>query len=465
MYTVTVTNAQGCTGSGDFNLSIPTVPIVDITGDNSFCENTSADLAATSGFNIYNWSDGQNGQSISVISSATYTVTVTDGFGCTSTDNFTVSELPAPQPVVVGPTSICEGATATFTTTNSFPAYSWSNGQTTPDITVSIANTYTVTVTAANGCTGTAAQTLNTIAAPNPGITEAVFNCDNQLILNAGAGFSSYNWSNGSNSASISVTTSGAYLVTVTNAQGCTGTAVITASIPPIPAVAITGNSSFCQNTSTTLTATAGFTSYLWSSGQTGSTLSTTTAGTYSVTATDAFGCTATNTLLLNAITTPQPIITGPTVICTNSTGTLALNSPFSQYNWSTGAITATITVNSANTYAVTVTDANGCTGTATQGVATANSLSPNIIQLPYTCNGALTLNAGTGFTTYLWSGGQNTATLNVTNSGNYAVTVTDATGCTGTANLAVTVPTVPQVAIAGNSSFCQNTTTTLTAT
>ncbi len=463
-YTVTVTNTQGCSATDNFDVNIPTPPAVSILGDNTFCAGTSADLEATAGFSNYSWSNGQNVSSINVTVGGTFSVTVTDGFGCTATSNFSVNQLPAPQPVVTGVSSVCDGLSATFNTSNNFPAYSWSTGETSPSISLNTGGIYTVTVTAANGCTGTDSQNLSITAAPSPTITEGSYNCDDQISINAGAGFSAYNWSNGGSSATITVNISDNYTVTVTNAQGCTGTDTYTAIIPAPPSVVISGNNTICVGSSSTLSATTLADQYLWSNNSTNPTIDVSLPGNYSVTVTDGLGCTASTSFGVSALATPTTNISGPSQICATGSATFSVPGTFSAFNWSNGATTPTITVNAANTYAVTVTAANGCTNTDTQVLIIDNSLQPQITELPYTCNGQITLDAGSGFSNYQWAAGEMTQSITVSNTGTYTVTVSDAGGCTGTAVVAATLPTAPVVDINGTSNICSGAFSTLSA-
>jgi gliding motility-associated-like protein len=464
-YTVTVTNAQGCTGTDSYAASIPSPPLVTISGDNSICLGDLSTLTASGGLVNYSWSIGQNGQSINVGTAGNFTVTATDAFGCTDTDVFNLGVLPAPSPTINGVASICSGTNTTFSVSAPFVSYVWSTTETTSSIAVGSAGAYTVTVTAVNGCTGTDTQTLGLIPAPAPNITQAPYQCDDQLVLNAGNGFNSYSWTGGGNSANITVTTSGDYTVTVTNAQGCTGTDTQTASIPAQPSVTISGANQLCTGASTTLSATAGLNSYVWSNSQFTQNITVNASGNFTVTATDAFGCTATDQFSIVGLTNPVAIITGPSSICGGSNATFSLNGSFSAYAWSTGENTPTIVVNSEDDYTVTVTAANGCTGTDVQSLIISNSLSPQVVEQPYACNGQYTLDAGAGFTNYTWSGGQGSQTITVNAPGDYSVTVSDGGGCTGTAVTTVSIPQPPSVSISGQNLICQGTSTDLDAT
>ncbi len=467
-YTVTVTNGQGCTGTDTQFVTIPDAPNVTISGTTTFCTGSNTTLNATTGFNDYDWSNsGSTGSNLTVTLAGTYTVTVTDGFGCTDVSSAVVTSLLSPSPNISGPGQFCDGTSVTLSVANGpFTDFDWNNGSNSPTITVSNGGTYTVTVTATNGCTGTSVENLTEIIAPIPNLTQATYACNNTAVLNSNLGFSSYQWSNGATSGtSISVNTEGEYTVTVTNAQGCTGTNSIIAEIPPEPLVDISGSASICQGNTTTLVATTGFSQYAWSNGDLDESITINQSGTYFVTITDNFGCTAENSKSVNVLPNPNPQITGSSSICPGSNTVLGVSGTFNSYLWSNGSTNANITVNTPDTYEVVVTATNGCTGTDDVVVVVSNSLNINVSELPYACNGQITLDAGTGFNTYIWSNGATTSNISVAQNNTYTVTVTDSGSCTGTAAQTITIPTLPQVIITGPGSVCAGTEATLVAT
>jgi hypothetical protein len=464
-YTVTVTDATGCTGVDVVAVTIPDPPVAAISGNLVFCENAATTLAATPGFVNYLWNTGDATPDIVVNATGNYDVTVTDAFGCTAVALASATAQPLPTPQINGPASICTNSVGTLTVAGSFAAYAWSTAETTPGITVNVAGDYSVTVTDQFGCTGSTAQTVAVVTNLEPAISALPYGCNGQITLDAGTGFTTYTWSNGQTIPTVSVNTAGDYTVTVTDATGCTGVDVVAVTIPDPPVAAISGNLVFCENAATTLAATPGFVNYLWNTGDATPDIVVNATGNYDVTVTDAFGCTAVALASATAQPLPTPQINGPAAICTNSVGTLTVAGNFAAYAWSTAETTPGITVNVAGDYSVTVTDQFGCTGSTAQTVAVVTNLEPAISALPYGCNGQITLDAGTGFTTYTWSNGQTIPTVSVNTAGDYTVTVTDATGCTGVDVVAVTIPDPPVAAISGNFAFCENTATTLAAT
>jgi len=221
----------------------------------------------------------------------------------------------------------------------------------------------------------------------------------------------------------------------------------------------ISGATSFCAGGSTTLTASAGV-SYLWSDNSTGSTLTVNSAGTYSVTITDANGCTsfASVNVIQNTLPT-APVISasGATTFCNG--GSVILTSDYSSGNtWSNGATTNSITATTSGSYSVTYTDGNGCSATSAVTSVTVNSSSVSITGATAFCTGGsttLTASATPAATDYAWtlngSPLATTSSITASTAGVYAVVTTDANGCTASASQTVNAVDFPTVSISSN--------------
>ncbi len=194
----------------------------------------------------------------------------------------------------------------------------------------------------------------------------------------------------------------------------------------------ITGPTSVCGN-SVTLTASGG-NSYAWTGGATTAAATFSASGTYTVTVTSGGGSTATASQTVTINPAPTATISGATTGCASVVLTA---SGGNSYAWTGGATTAAATFSASGTYIVTVTDANGCTATASETV-TVNAFSPAISGGTTGCDN-LTLTASGGIS-YEWSNGSSTAATNFTESGTYIVTVTAASGCTGTVSQTITI-------------------------
>jgi hypothetical protein len=464
-YTVTVTLSGGCSGSGSKVVTVNALPTTAVTGAASFCAGASSILDAGAGFTSYAWSNSTSAQTATVTAAGTYTVTVTNAAGCTTTANRTVSVNALPSPTVAGTAVVCAGSSSTLDAGAGYSSYAWSSGATSQTLSASAAGTYTVTVTNAAGCSATASKVVTISALPTTAIIgTAAFCAGSTATLNGGSGFSSYAWSNGANGQIQIVSTGGTYTVTVTNAAGCTGSASRAITANPLPTPAITG-ANICQGSATTIDAGTGYASYSWNTGAATQTLSVTAASTYTVTVTSAAGCSASATRVVTVGTLPTTTVTGNASFCSGSSTTLDAGAGFASYAWSNAATTQTSTVTAAGTYTVTITNANGCTATASKVVTLNANPVANITGAASFCAGANTvLDAGTGFTSYAWTGGAATQTLSVTAAGTYAVTVTNALGCTAVASRGIVVNALPVTAISGASSFCTGSSAILTA-
>ncbi|QOW11665.1 T9SS type A sorting domain-containing protein [Kaistella flava (ex Peng et al. 2021)] len=444
-YTVTTTNAAGCTSTCSKTVTVSSLPVCTITGDSVICQGQSTQLCAPAGFTKYLWSTGATTSCITVSTADTYTVTTTNAAGCTSTGSKTVTVSALPVCTITGNSVICQGQSTQLCAPAGFTKYLWSTGATTSCITVSTAGTYTVTTTNAAGCTSTCSKTVTVSALPVCTITGDSVICQGQSTqLCAPAGFTKYLWSTGATTSCITVSTAGTYTVTTTNAAGCTSTCSKTVTVSSLPVCTITGNSVICQGQSTQLCAPAGFTKYLWSTGATTSCITVSTAGTYTVTTTNAAGCTSTGSKTVTVSALPVCTITGNSVICQGQSTQLCAPAGFTKYLWSTGATTSCITVSTAGTYTVTTTNAAGCTSTCSKTVTVSSLPVCTITGDSVICQGQSTqLCAPAGFTKYLWSTGATTSCITVSTAGTYTVTTTNAAGCTSTGSKTVTVTKV----------------------
>jgi len=508
-YSVTASTSNGCSGSASVTVVQNEASDVIISGNTVICSGIGTSLTASSGTD-YLWSTGETTQSINVNNPGVYSVTVTNNNGCSNSATQTVSLME--QPTILGNNHICSGQSTTLSASGS-GSYAWSNGASTLFITVNTPGNYTVTVTLPNGCSSSASVNVSVGTTPTPTILGNTTLCQGETTTLTANGGTSYVWSNASTGNNISVSQSGVYTVTATNAEGCSNTANVTVTVNPLPNVNISGNSSFCQGDNVTLTAT-GANTYVWSNASTNASITVSNAGNYTVTGTDDNGCSniATKTVSVNPtyniplthsicqgesynfygqnLTTagtythtlqtvngcdsvltltlavknlPTPSITGNTTLCEGETTTLIANGGTS-YLWSNASTSNSISVSQSGIYTVTATNAEGCSATANVTV-TVNSLPTVTISGNSTiCQGSSTTLTATGANTYSWSTGENTASVSINAFGIYTVTGTSAEGCSNTANVTVLVSQLPVITITGETNICAGESTTLTA-
>ncbi|MBK9458426.1 MAG: cadherin-like domain-containing protein [Sphingobacteriales bacterium] len=434
-YTLTINTADGCTATTSFTFNVPQNSIsLTLPGSVSGC--SSATINAGAGYASYQWSNGASTSSINVTQSGTYTVTVTDANGCSGTAQ-TYANIGAgsiAQPNLGDNVSTCAN-NYTLNAGAGYSSYQWSTGATWQNITVNQSGTYTVTVTNASGCTATDAVYVSLGSNISLNLGNDVSTCSNSYNINAGAGYSSYQWSNGATTSNINVTQSGNYSVTVTNASGCTATDVVYVGLGSGGTSLNLGNDvSTCSNSYTINAGAAN--GYQWSTGANSSTIIVTQNGTYTVTVTYSGGCTATDAINVTLGTGGATISLGNDVNTCNSNYTLNAGTGYTNYQWSNGATTSNINVTQSGTYTVTVTTANGCTATdainVTLGTGGTNvDLGDAIINLCNDNSYYLSPTNGVSYAAVVWSTWATSYGISVNQSGTYTVTVTDANGCT----------------------------------
>ncbi len=464
-YSVDITDANGCIIIDSVNIgNAPAIVItlvrvsVRCNGGNDGGVNSTVQ-GGTSPY-TYNWSNGATTDNISGVVAGVYDVTVTDANGCTGTTSTTVTQ-PTPLSAVVNAVDVtCNGFTdgeITVNATGSTPPYSytWSTGDSTQSVFNLGLGSYGVTVTDANGCQASKSGTIGEPAAVS--ITGVVthLNCYGDLSgaidisATSGSGFT-FLWSNGSNSQDLSGIAGGTYSVTAVNSSGCSGSATFTVNEPPLLTISMTGTNVSCNSGndgSAAVTASGGTPpySYAWGGGQTTSSISNLSAATYDVTVTDANGCNATGSTTISEPSTLSLTLNVTDISCNglsdgSISATVSGGTATFSFVWNTGATAQTISGLTSGSYSCTITDANGCTASASGTVQMPSALSITSLTSDVTCDsnadGAidLTVTGGTGAYSFSWSNGATTEDLSGLLAGTYMVTATDANGCTATA-------------------------------
>jgi hypothetical protein len=267
------------------------------------------------------------------------------------------------------------------------------------------------------------------------------------LTLDAGNAGSTYLWSTSGTSQTISISAASNYSVTVTDGFGCIGKDTIVVTTGTLPQNNLLDTVKVCDGSMATLDAGNAGAIYSWNTSATSQSISTNTAGTYSVLITNPGGCTLTSTTQVVLLPLPIVDLGADTVLCTGTSISLDAGNAGSGYTWSNNATTQSITVSSAGDYSVTVTGLNNCTASDTIQIAP-GALPQNM--LPATldlCDGDTTsLDAGNAGSTYSWSNNATSQSIQVTAGGNYSVTVTNTTGCVLNATTAVTLRPLPLI-------------------
>lgn len=506
-YTVTITNAGGCTASFSHTITQPAAMTVSNSFSQPTCTlNSTITLTpgggGTSSPYTFNWtrtspsgSGTGSGTSISNLTYGVYAITVTSSIGCTATTSATLVQPlpPAVSGFITDATcfggnngainQLLNGGTAPFT-------YIWTGGATTANRSALTAGSYSVTVTDGKSCT--AARTY-TVAQPTqisvtPTVTQpgCITKGSIGIVLSGGNGPYSTDWSDvpGTiNSVSRTDLIADTYNLTVTDSRGCTNTYNTTLTAPTCAPALQVCVSNIPETFSTTADPTV--TNYTWTvpsgaviiSGQGTTSIRVNWSGVspgsseICVSTSNSCGpglqyCRPVNTKgITPVITSSSPCIGSDLVLFASGGNLFSWAGPNGFLSTSANPIIHNATSIHAGLYQVTVTDADGCQSTGSVNVTVSDAPMTTIQSYNATCgasNGFIDMSvySGTMPFAYTWSNGTTTQDNYALGRGNYIVTVTDANGCMNTASASVGEVNGPNVVLTGMNVLCHGTST-----
>lgn len=479
-YSVTVTDSKNCSNTAPANIIQPPAVNLNPTITNVVCSggSTGSIVLNPTGGEIpfsYLWTPGgETNSSIQNLPLGTYSVAVTDGNGCQTSANYTITQQPVSITLTPTPVSCYGGTNGSITAlvSGGTPNYSYSwtpGGATTNAITNLLSGTYTLSITDSKGCN---AQESVSVAQPDTitaSVTTSSKTCatinNGTATVNVIGGTPGYSfiWQQGlQTTQTISNLGLGTYAVTITDANNCSKTT--TGTVNQIPPLSISFNKndvSTCygaSNGSATAIVTGGTPSYnyLWTPGNfTTQSINNLAAGTYFLTVTDSSGCTETSSVI---VTQPNPIsliITSTNESCNHlNDGTAIANTyggtPSYSYVWQPGSFTGNSLSNlSAGTYTVTSTDLKGCSAIKDVTISEPAPLTLSFTsQTNVSCfggsNGIAFSNVSGGNPNYSYSwapGGATTANRNNLSAGTYTLAIVDTKGCSISNTITITAP------------------------
>ncbi|GAB5554783.1 MAG: hypothetical protein Sapg2KO_43740 [Saprospiraceae bacterium] len=430
---ILTSSLNGCTFQDTVMINLNPVPTVDLGPDQTLCDGQTTLLNAGNPGATFSWSDGSTAATLAVDSAGTYAVTVTLGT-CTDTDTITINYNPVPVFELGQDQDICEGSSATLDGTSTLAGvnYTWEDGSTSPVRMVSITGAY-VLEASLNGCFF--ADTVNVNVNPLPivdlGLAPNLCEGDTFQLdaVNPGA---SYEWNDGSTNRTLNVTTAGTYSVQV-NANNCIGRDTINLTFAPLPIFDLGMDQTSCAGDSIVLDGTSALagTGYQWSDdgGNINPIRTIRTSGTYILRA-RAGTCLFEDEVTVTLIDLGEVDLGADQTICEGSSTTLTTNTTASGFVWQDGSTNQSLTVNTAGTYWIEVTEGI-CSARDSVEIMVNPVPQVNLGPDQTLCVGeTAVLDAGPNADVYFWQNGSTNQTLTVNNSGTYSVEI-EQNGCT----------------------------------
>ncbi|MFK7810095.1 MAG: lamin tail domain-containing protein [Saprospiraceae bacterium] len=472
-YAVTVSDDNGCTAVESIALAENPQILNTINQTNLNCNNTptgSISLSTTGGQGPYNflWNNDETTANLNNLAAANYTVTITDNSNCTNVASVEITE-PAPIVLNASQTDVaCNGGNNGSVTLNPSGGagpynFAWNNGATTNQITNLAAGDYIVTITDNNACTlveTTSVQQEEIITSTLAAQNVSCFGMNNgsvSISSEGGQGNYQYLWSNGATTTTVNNLEPSTYLVTVTDLSGCTQLETVNIEEPTELNSDLTVTEINCHDgndgqLSVSASGGNGDYNYNWNTGSNDDVINNLAAATYTVTITDAAGCTTLETTNLTNPTALESQAALSNINCFGeSNGSISLSTnggaaPY-QTNWNNSSTSENLNNLSSGTYIVTVTDNNACTFSESYIIDEPNGLATTPQVQNVSCfdgnNGAINLsvNGGTGAYDLNWSNGENGLSINQLEQGNYIVTIVDENDCVLTETISITQP------------------------
>ncbi len=444
---VTISDS-GCSDTTTTEIIISPNPEINIVTEGQNCENSELVMRLENGTQVgeiayYTWNFGDGSFSTIPVSSHFYQATgnysvsleaITQQ-GCIGYDTITINIESLPEIAFGDVYSTCETSLELIAGS---PAntYLWHNGSTDSSIIVTQNGEHSVTVTnPATGCSNSKTTYVELAETVNPRLGNDIEACD-FIVLDAHYPGGSYLWSTGDTSRTLQVSTSGNYIVQVTDVNQCEGSDTISVTINNSPQLTLPKSLSFCDGDIALINSGSSTGTFEWSTGETTATIDITEPGYYWVRNTDNNGCS--DQALTNVVFNPIPNVRlgDNIVVCEDKTISLNAGNPGSQYIWNTSNTTQVITPNQSGEYSVEVTNSYGCINSDTIQIVINSLPIINLGGNQSICDGQdILLDAGSAQKWY-WSTYETTQTISVNKAGDYWVRVTDGNNCTNISDI-----------------------------
>jgi len=490
-YTISLVADSNCSDTLHKQVVILAPQTGFLGNDTTFCQGDSLTITPLSTFGSYDWSTGDTTASITVDTAGSFILQVNDTNSCAAFDTIVVGVSQVPLIVVSNDTTLCSTAGYALSVIDSLGltnTFVWNPGALLNDSTVvtpiilqdTTATYYVTAIDSASGCSSNDSVTITllpTLVLSLSNDTTICFGDTTQLMaLDSGI----YSWSPAASLNDSTIAnplafpdTTTDYVITLTDTFGCPRVDTITVTVLPSPSGFLGSDTIICAGDSLTISPLTTFPGYLWSTGDTSSSIVTDTAGTYTLQVTDSNTCSGLDTIVVGVNPLPVILLTNDTIVCSTSQFQLSAVDSLGLANtffWTPATLlndssisNPIITLDTTATYYVTIQDsASGCSSSDS---VTVTLVTPQVLSVSTDttiCLGDTMQLQVVGSGTYAWSPNTNLNDSTIANplaypdsSTNYIIAVTDTFGCSYFDTVAITVNYLPDFDLGNDTSFC----------
>ncbi|MBT4969960.1 MAG: T9SS type A sorting domain-containing protein [Bacteroidetes bacterium] len=409
VYWVELTNSNGCSTRDTINLTVNSLPGVNLGNDKSICDGDELVLNAASSGSTYRWQDNSTNSTFHATKKGVYSVEVTNSFGCINADSMELFIIPLPQVNLGNDTTFCKSNPLILDATLMGANYKWHDNSTKSTFSVDKTGDYWVEVSR-NNCKKTDSIHVTINSVPIFEIRNDTTICEGEsIVLDVATIYCTYVWQDNSTQGIYKASKEGSYRVTVTNNYQCSITDSVYLTIKAGPLVNLGNDTAICIGESLFLDVTNTASTYLWQDNTTSADFIATTAGLYWVKVTDQSGCINYDSVNLSIDPLPVFNLGNDTAICSGDVVILDATTLNATYLWQDNTTQPSFNAEKEGHYWVKVTSDKACSDY--------DSLYLTVRELPQAELGndtAITiqsiriqnfvLNAKTGYTDYLWS-------------------------------------------------------------
>ncbi len=477
-----IAHPDGSTDTVTQNVIASNIPDLITQDTINLCAGDSADIQINNSFSSVIWSTGDTASMITISQAGVYSVTAMTADSCYVFDTLTLIIHPIPFFSIGPDTTGCEGDSIMLSGPQGVSSYTWSNGSQIPEITVFNSGIYWLLVSNSFGCQDADTVVVDFFIPPPSNLTGDTVLCEGQsVLLDPGSSFSSYLWSTGSVNQTITVTESGSYYLTLTSGPGCASQDSIQVTIIPAIPVNLGNDTSYCQPDSFMLTPGGGFQTYTWNDGSNGWFFPVFQTGLYSITVSDTNGCMASDSI--NVTVNPSYIQYSDITFCEGDS-VLLVGHYYYVSSIVYDSLGSVMGCDSITTYFLTMVNTfhtqqqlSICNGDSVLIAGSYKSLEgtyndtllsvqacDSIIQTTLTlfdipevrlpndtsfCQGStLLIDAQNPGATFIWSTGHLSQSIEISDEGQYIVTVTNSYGCSVVDSIYATTVPNPQLSV-----------------